>query len=174
MVAKTVTLDTNVVYEWLKTTNASPDLQQLLELSSLGKIDLAVTRRIEADIPNEPLATRVKALKEIGINKRPSVTRLERPGFRAWVLGEDLLGDDEFARFSEYQKTKEPDWRDWDHVHAHYLLKRHVFLTYENSLLRLTETLRMQFGIALMAPGVFLQQFGATNSNTVTAQPPSY
>jgi hypothetical protein len=64
-------------------------------------------------------------LPELGINETGSVTRL---GY--WVLGRDMLGDDAFNNFwptaqvlAEQRGEKPPDWRDLDHLHAHYMLE---------------------------------------------------
>jgi len=149
-----LTLDTNLLLEYWKQQNKSCAVEKLLLLAEQGKVDLAVTARIHEDIPDLPLAEKINELPELNINETGSVTRL---GY--WKLGRDMLGDKNFSGFfqlaailANQRGKKPPDWRDWDHLHAHYLLKRDVFLTWDEGILCLSKELEDRFGIVVMKP----------------------
>ena len=126
-----------------------------------------MTARIHEDIPLSTLAEKLNELPELNINKTGSVTRL---GF--WKLGRDMLGDKSFKDFWQIAlilakqrvgRRDLPDWRDWDHLHAHYLLKRDVFLTWDKGILCLSKELRDRFGIVVMKPEEYLQTINNDN-----------
>lgn len=50
--------------------------ESLLDLAQKGKIDLAITSRIGADIPDLPLAARLNDLPQINVQQIGSVFRL--------------------------------------------------------------------------------------------------
>jgi hypothetical protein len=70
-------------------------VERLLALADEKGLDLAVTARLREDIPDEPLASQINALPEIGARETGSVTRLDH-----WVLGRDQLGSKEFVAFT--------------------------------------------------------------------------
>ncbi len=150
----TVTLDTTVVRDYLSNRPGRAEVERLIELAEDGKVDLAVTARIYEDIPRPPLSDKIMELPELGISIQPSVTRL---GF--WVLGRDVLASDEFAHVTQPQGGLEKDWKDNDHVHAHYVLKRDVFLTSDRGLLERGKAFKLQFGIEIIEPKEFLKRF---------------
>ncbi len=157
----TLTLDTNLLHEYWKQRDKYEVVETLLLLAKQGKVDLAVTARVHEDLPNPPLSDNLNELPELGVSKTGSVTRL---GF--WVLGRDMLGDGAFENFyptacelAKQSRKNPPDWRDWDHLHAHYLLRREVFLTWDEGIVCLAETLKNQFDIAIMKPEEYLQAF---------------
>jgi hypothetical protein len=74
-----------------------------------------------------------------------------------------MLGDQAFEDFlstaqalAKQRGKKPPDWRDWDHLHAHYLLRRDVFLTWDEGILSLSQELTVQFGVVVMKPEEYL------------------
>lgn len=153
-----VTLDTNLPIEYLKAQEKSDVVERLLQLARDGLLDLAVTARIHEDVTHPPLSERIEALLGQDIQEIGSVTRL---GY--WELGRDMLGSDEFVETSaaldaglERQGRRPPDWRDWDHIHAHYLAGRDVFLTWDKDVLSLEEQLRTRLGIIVMKPEDYL------------------
>jgi len=154
-----LTLDTNLLFEYWKQGTKSEIIEKLLLLARQGRIDLAVTARIHEDIPNPPLAEKFDGLPELGITQTGSVARLDY-----CVLDRDMLGDDAFETFfstareiANQSKKKPPDWRDWDHLHAHYLLRRDIFLTWDEGITCLAETLNARFGIEVMKPEEYVQ-----------------
>ena len=157
----TLTLDTNLLHEYWKQRDKHEVVDRLLLLARQGKVDLAITARVHEDIPHSSLAEKLNELRELNINETGSVTRL---GY--WVLGRDMLGDEAFeqsrpnmcALAQEYGK-RPPDWRDWDHLHAHYLLKRDVFLTWDEGIVCLSSELKARFGVLVMRPEDYLRIF---------------
>jgi len=160
-----LTLDTNVLFAYWKNPVKRKAVEELLYLAKEGKVDLAVTRRIREDVPSLPLAQKLDELPELDIEETDSVTRL---GY--WVLGEDMLGDEAFTNFfptaqvlAKERGKNPPDWRDWDHLHAHYLLDRNVFLTWDGGIVCLAADLQTRFGIVVMKPEIYLHS--ATDSD---------
>lgn len=152
-----VTLDTSVLMEYWKDQQKRAVVGRLLGLAEDEEIDLAITARVREDIPYEPMASKVNALDEIGVRETGSVTRLG-----SWELGRDQLGSEEFEAFRlelesarKESDAKLPDGRDWDHLHAHMLQERTVFLTWDGPILRLKEALRDRFGIRVQPPDDF-------------------
>jgi hypothetical protein len=150
--AERVTLDTNVVREHLQHRAKAAVVGRLLKLTAVGKIDLAITARIRADIPKPPLSDRLNKLPMLGIGEIPAPARLN-----SWTLGVDILGDDRLAERSpkpddRLPTRRTPDWRDWDHLHAHHLSGRDVFLTWDRGILALRQNLRQDHGIIAMTP----------------------
>jgi len=162
-----LTLDTNLLLEYWKNQAKRKAVEKLLLLAKEGKADLAVTARIREDVPLSPLAQKLDELPELGINETGSVTRL---GY--WVLGRDMLGDEAFNNFwptaqalAKQRGKKPPDWRDWDHLHAHYLLHQDVFLTWDEGVICLSDDLRTQFGVVVMRPEEYLHLASNSTSN---------
>ena len=105
-----------------------------------------------------PLSLKINKLQDLDIDEIGSVTR-----FGYWVLGRDMFGDEEFEEFfptAQELATKRgktaPDWRDWDHLHAHYLLHRDIFLTWDEGICCLSDELFANFNVTVMKPEEFL------------------
>ncbi|HYZ14011.1 MAG TPA: hypothetical protein VFA08_10470 [Actinomycetota bacterium] len=161
-----VTLDTNLLFEYWRDRPKKALVERLLALAANGDIGLAITARVREDIPDEPYASGINALDEIGVEETGSVTRLGN-----WVLGRDQLGSAGFEDFRlelesawEEGDPKLPDWRDWDHLHAHMLQGRTVFLTWDGAMLRLREILDARFQIRVQTPEDFLIEIGTDDS----------
>jgi hypothetical protein len=126
-------------------------IERLLELAREGRVDLAVTARIREDIPDEPLASEIKKLAELNVAETGSVTRLG-----SWQLGRDQFGSEAFAGYEAElgqrvgKGEKIPDWRDLDHLYAHLLQGRDIFLTWDEGILGLSEELKARFGIVVL------------------------
>ncbi|HET8738879.1 MAG TPA: hypothetical protein VFO17_04000 [Acidimicrobiia bacterium] len=156
--ADRLTLDTNLIREWLDEDSRVETVQQLLRLKDAGKVDLAVTARIHEDIWFPPLSDRLAELAEVGIAETGSVARL---GF--WQLGRDHLGDSEFVDWVESLNVKEPDWRDFDHLHAHMLQNRDFFLTWDSKILHFRVDLSTLWRIEVQRPEEYLEhRFGVS------------
>ena len=159
-----VTLDTNVLVEFWKDRDKAATTKTLLDLAQSGLVDLAVTSRILNDIPHSPLADRLDELPNIRVQGIGSPFRLGMSG----LGGGDMLASDEFLDvvrqieeiFSRQGRVKNrPDWRDWDHIHGHYLKGRDAFVTWDRPLLDAAPELKARLGIAVMKPEDFLSSF---------------
>ena len=159
------TLDSNLLVEYWKNQAKAAVVEGLLELAQSGQLDLAVTARIREYIPQPPLSDRINRLREISVQEIGTVMRLG-----VGVLGRDSLGDvgfidvadqltDQFSRRS----AKPPDWRDWDHVHAHYLAGRDVFLTWDKRILDVACDLQDTLGVTVMKPEGYLRGWVGTS-----------
>lgn len=153
-----ITLDTNLLHEYWKKRPKYGVIEQLISLANKGEIDLAVTARIREDIPDSPLADEINKLYLINISETGSITRL---GY--WELGRDTFCDDAMKEYWENilqnggkEGVKYPDWRDQDHIHAHYVQNRDIFLTWDKAILTLAEDLKAKFGVIVMTPENFL------------------
>lgn len=155
-----LTLDTNLLQELWKDQPKRDVVERLLALAERGEVEVVVTARINEDIPGGDLASKIGELSELGVGQTGSVTRL---GY--WVLGRDHLGSDGFieaqkaaeAELRRRGRTKLPDWRDWDHLHAHFLQGRDVFLTWDKRLLEAAELLSGPFAVTAMTPEDYLE-----------------
>jgi len=161
-----LTLDTNLLQEYWRERAKRDVVAQLLELAGVGTVELAVTNRITSDIPDRPLADRLRELPDLGIEKIGSVFRL---GMSA-LGGQDGLGSDLFgelqaevdAELRRRGRTDVPDWRDWDHLHGHFLKHRDVFLTWDKRLVEAGEILAGRLPLTVMAPEAFLASLLST------------
>ena len=98
---------------------------------------------------------------ELNVQEGPSVARLG-----LWVLGRDMLGSDAFAIAVQELNAKlthrgrnPPDWRDWDHIHAHFLSGRSAFLTWDERMLEIAPELYERLGIDVRLPETWLAEF---------------
>ena len=163
----TVTLDTNVVREWWDNRSKIEYVEKLLDLGKTFEIDLAVTRRIHEDVPNQPLAAKINDLPNLLIHEIGAVMRLNK-----WEAGTDTVGVTEFVNFIEsietsdefnhMNKDKRPDWRDWDHIHTHYRYSRNYFLTWDSRVLHFEKAFE-DFGIKVMNPEEYLSHHEPLN-----------
>lgn len=155
------TLDTNLLVEYWKDQAKAAVVKRLLEFAQNRHLDLAVTARIREDIPKPRLSDRIDELPELDVQEIGSVTRL---GY--WVLGRDMLGDDRFIAVADRltegfrrRSHEPPDWRDWDHIHAHYLVGRDAFLTWDKRILDVAPDLQDELGIVVMTPEDYLKDW---------------
>ena len=153
-----LTLDTMLARDLLEQRSQRESTEAILDLAREGHCEIAVTARIREDVPDDPLASRVDELESLGIEVVGSITRL---GY--WILGRDYLASDDFVAFEEEINERRengervPDWRDLDHLHAHFVQKRDVFLTRDVPILELADELRGRFGIVVMRPDQYLK-----------------
>lgn len=158
-----VTLDTDV---FLKMKRGEP--VDMLEFRKTHFVDLAVSQRIREDILLRP--DEEQFLFDAYIRRIPSIMRgsfdsraqrfLLNPKF-------NKPGCTEFLKFTEsiinsYFKPKgetPPGYLDWDHLHAHYLSGRDIFLTDDQKILKIKEQLREELGITVMNLEDFLNSF---------------
>jgi hypothetical protein len=133
-------------------------VEELLTLARVGEVSLVVTARIHEDVPCDPLAAELGRLPALSVAEGASVTRLGH-----WVLGRDMLGSDAFIEAQQEidadlrrRAHMPPDWRDWDHLHAHMLSGRDAFLTWDRAVLGVGEVLRERFGLRVTTPEKYL------------------
>ena len=88
----TATIDTNIPQELWRSQERAKIVESLIDLAFRGCVDLAVTTRIELDIPNPPLSDRIRELPQLGIT---SVGAPARWGVSTWGGG-DVWGSDLF------------------------------------------------------------------------------
>ena len=163
---RSATLDTNLLLEYWKDQPKAAVVEKLLDLAQNGQLDLAVTTRIGADIPQPPLSDRINELPELDIRTIGSVFRLD---VSALDGGDMLVGGrfmEEFIdvanRLTEefrQRSTKPPDFRDWDHLNGHYLAGRDVFLTWDRRVLDVAADLQDELGIVVMKPEDYLNDW---------------
>jgi hypothetical protein len=155
-----VTLDTSILLELWKDQDKRAVVERLLRVAEEKGLDLAITARVREDIPEEPPASKINTLSDIGVEESGSVTRLDH-----WELNRDQLGSDALTDFwlrleSDRKEggDKLPDWRDQDHLHAHMLQGRTVFVTWDGPILELRQVLQERFGIRVQGPEEFLEE----------------
>ncbi len=163
----TVTLDTNVVREWWENRSKVEHVETLIELGKKFEIDLAVTGRIHDDVPDQPLAAKINDLPNLLIDEIGAIIRIDN-----WKPGIDTGGITEFVnfigsieasgKFNSMSEKRQPDWRDWDHIHAHYRYDRNYFLTWDRGILHFQKEFE-EFGIKVMKPEDYLSQHQQPN-----------
>jgi hypothetical protein len=160
--AERLTLDTNLLQEYWREQAKRDVVEQLLALADDGKVELVVTNRIDDDIPSGPLAERLRELPTMGIGRIGGAFRLDISA----LDGLDMLGSDVFVKLTVQaeaellrrgrSKDKIPDWRDWDHLHGHFLKHRDVFLTWDKRLIEGAGIIAEQLPITAMTPDDYL------------------
>jgi hypothetical protein len=159
-VTERITLDTNLLQEYWREQVKQSVVQQLLDFAKTAAAALVVTARIADDIPGGPLAERLRELPELGIAQIGGVFRLDHSA----LDGPDMLGSDTFMELQQRAdaellrrgRATVPDWRDWDHVHAHFLKNRDVFLTWDKRLAEAVGIVAEHLPIKAMAPETYL------------------
>ena len=142
-------------------------METLIELGKNFEIDLAVTGRIHDDVPNQPLAAKINHLPNLLIDEIGAIIRINN-----WKPGTDTVGITEFVnfigsietsdKFDHMSKKRQPDWRDWDHIHTHYKYGRNYFLTWDCGILHFQKEFE-EFGIRVMKPEDYLSQHQKPN-----------
>ena len=165
----TVTLDTNVLQEHWRDQDKAGTVERLLDLNQSGRVDLAVTTRIDADIPHAPLADRIDELPEIGVDRIRTAFRIgvSPIGGEDVIVGPEMEALDAILReHAERHGTdkRRPDWRDADHLYGHMVAGRDVFLTWDGGILRLAAELRERLRIRVMRPEEFLEEMAQGGS----------
>ncbi len=74
--------------------------------------------------------------------------------FKSWDEMKDYW--EQISQAHTKKKGEIPDWRDQDHIHAHYLQNRDIFLTWDKAILSLAEDLKDKFGIIIVTPETYL------------------
>ena len=149
-----VTLDTNVFLNMKCGKMLDPG-----ELRKICPVDLAVSHRIRDDLPLN--SSDEQFLRDNYIRKIPSIMRFcfDSKSKRFLLNPEfDKPGSTEFLKMAEsiidsFRKTGEnpPEYLDWDHLHAHYMSGRDIFVTEDKKILKV--------GCQLKALGIRVMKF---------------
>ncbi len=154
-----ITLDTNILQElWKRQANAAI-VERLPALSDAGILDLAVSTRIDFDIPRPPLSERVAELPDLGLRTIGSTFRLgvSRLGSADMLVDQTVAAAEQrILSALERRGGRKPEVPDFDHVFAHYLDHRDVFLTWDKALLAAADLFRDELGVQIAKPADFL------------------
>lgn len=147
-----ITLDTNEVINMKRGKILDP-----LTLREKCPLDLAVTQRIRDDLSLNP--SDEQFLTNGYIRRIPSIMRNSYDSkSRRFLLNPefDKPGSTEFVRLAEsiidsFKKSGKslPQYLDFDHIHAHYLAGRDIFVTEDGDILKTRSQLR-DIGIRIM------------------------
>lgn len=149
-----VTLDTNVFLNMKCGRMLSP-----VELRKICPVDLAISHRIQDDLPLK--SSDEQFLRDNYIRKIPSIMRFcfDSKSQRFLLNSQfDKPGCTEFFKMAEsiidgLRKTgvNPPEYLDWDHLHAHYISGRDIFVTEDKKILKI--------GCQLKALGIRVMRF---------------
>ena len=141
-----VTLDTNVFCRMKQGAFLAP-----AEIYKKCPVDLAVTQRIRDDLPFD--SSDEQYLTDNCIRKIPSIMRccFDSKSKRFLLNPEyDKPGCTEFLKMAEsiiegMKKNggKPPEYLDWDHLHAHYISGRDIFVTEDSGILKIGSQLKV-------------------------------
>ena len=158
-----VTLDTDVFLKMKR--RESVDMQ---EFRKTYLVDLAVSQRIREDIPLRP--DEEQFLSDYYIRTIPSIMRcsfdskakrfllnpkFNKPGSTEFLKSAESI----INNFFKPRGETPPGYLDWDHLHAHYLLGRDIFLTDDQKMLKIKDQLKEELGIVVMSLKDFLNSF---------------
>lgn len=162
-----VTLDTNCIInafdEGHQSATSIAQIERLLDLSKLGKVDLAVTTRVLTDLRNDPNPDR-SALIIQSATAIPVIGTVGRWDVSTWGGGDIWVGQRETELIARIQAVLFPSLsksgrhysnklNDIDHIAGHILSSRDVFVTDDaRDILRKRETLLKEFGVVVMSP----------------------
>jgi len=163
---KLLTVDTNVLINRIKREGDYAAAQCLLSLDAQGDIEIKVTSRIKIDVPHETLHSQIMALAVVA---RGPIGSSFTIGFSA-VEGDDMIADNEIAEmgnalmrllFPASDPTNPKHMNriaDVDHLIAHHMAKREIFITEDRGILERQTMLSERFGLTVMSPMEFLNQ----------------
>ena len=98
-----------------------------------------------------------KELPDLGIRTMGSVIRPKH-----WRPGIDRAGsaecDKAYRSLTDLEyRINDKHWKDWDHLHAHYVNRRDVFLTWDKGILSFSAGLRDELNLVVMKPDEYLE-----------------
>ena len=158
-----VTLDTDVLLKMKR-----GEVVDMQEFRKTYLVDLAVSQRIREDIELRP--DEEKFLSDYYIRTIPSIMRssfdsqaqrfllnpkFNKPGSTEFLKSAESIINNFFTPRGE----KPPGYLDWDHLHAHYLSERDIFLTDDQKILKIKGRLKDELGIIVMNLENFLNSF---------------
>ena len=160
-----VTIDTNVYEEYVRKQDNWEMAEQIFALAEQGKIDMTLTTRTRADIPDGPLREALELdLAKPWFKLSPAAIQYDAESGEETDYASDFMIDDFMAALEKRdrksgRRKKIPSQIDRDHVQGYHLSRRDVFLTWDKQVLRWAEELQPRFGILVMTPEAFLEQF---------------
>ena len=161
-----VTIDTNVFQEHARKQAKWEVAEQVFALAEQGKIYLTVTTRARADMEDGPLREAFESrLAKPGFTLSPAAIQYDSESGEGTDYTSDFMIDDFMDALEKRDRERGrgkksiPSQNDRDHVQGHYLSRRDVFLTWDKGVLRWAEDLKPRFGMIVMQPEAFLEQF---------------
>jgi hypothetical protein len=171
MAGPKVTLDTNAVINLFD--SSSPTATSIEELTALirhglsGKAEISITTRVEADIMQDKEPDRraemlrmINAMPVIGSIFPTDMSRLDHADTLT-DISSGLVGAEIqailFPGLSTTDKRYSNKRNDIDHLTAHYINKRDIFVTDDRQILRKRDALADSVGIQIKRPGECLQ-----------------
>ena len=161
-----VTIDTNVFYEHARKQKNWEVAEQVFALAEQGKIDMTLTTRAWADIPDGPLRAALESyLAKPWFKLSPAATPYDSESGEKTDYASDFMIDDFMAALEKRDRERGrreksiPSQNDREHVQGSHLSRRDVFLTWDQQVLRWAAELQRRFGILVMKPEAFLEQF---------------
>ena len=160
-----VTIDTNVFQEHERKQEKWAVAEQVFVLAEQGKIDMTLTTRARADMPDGPRREALESyLVKPWFKLSPAAIQYDAASGEGTDYLSDFMIDDFMAALEKRdrergRRKKIPSQHDRDHVQGCHLSRRDVFLTWDRELLRWAEDLKPRFGILVMTPEAFLEQF---------------
>ena len=158
-----ITLDTDVLLKMKR-----GEVIDMREFRKIYLVDLAVSQRIREDIKLHP--DEEKFLSDYYIRTIPSIMRssfdskaqrflvnpkFNKPGSTEFLKSAESIINNFFRPRGETP----PGYLDWDHLHAHYLSERDVFLTDDQKILKIKDQLKEELGIVVMSLENFVDTF---------------
>ena len=147
-----ITLDTNVILKMKRREILGP-----LKLREKCPLDLAVTQRIRDDLSLNP--SDEQFLENSFIRRIPSIMRNSYDSeSKLFLLNPefDKPGSTEFLQVAEsiieglkHTGENPPEYLDFDHIHAHYMSGRDIFVTEDKKILKMSSKLK-DLGIRIM------------------------
>lgn len=175
-----ITIDTNGLINLLDTESSTrtsvEELKKIINYSLSGKIDVAVTTRVESDLSEDKSGKRGRVIKEIldvipviGSGFTLNESKLGSPDVlvdESIQKFRDELGSVLFPTLDKKSKSYLNKQRDIDHILGHYLNQRDYFITDDIGILKKAETLSRSYGICVCSPSGFITIFDQLNSNS--------
>ena len=158
-----LTLDTTNIFDLFK--QGKDCIKILIEDAHNGLCELVVTSRIYADIPEEPLASELNKLSELGIE---TIGTIARWGVSYW--GEDYWSGDETEELESKirkimfpGKEHEKHLNDIDHLIGHIINERDYFITSDSHFLRRYKRLYDELGVKVISPEEYVNSIRLTH-----------
>jgi hypothetical protein len=161
-----ITLDTNCIINVRdtksQTATSVEQIQELLRASHQNALELAITTRVEADLYQDRDELRRAELLR-ALNEFPVIGGLLRWDTSRWDNGDLWAGEQEVKLAEEVERIlfpglKHDDKRysnkinDVDHLVAHHINKRDIFVTDDKRLLTRSPELQRALGIVVICP----------------------